>query len=173
MSDETREQQSHAPPQLAAFGTTISIVSLLQIIGIGVIGFVSWWIGGIVGLGIAIAIAGIALGSTPVITAVFAHIGLFVMQPDIGTTTAGLRLALFELGLLGLLNSEPPFAVPISLIKTVFIGGLVLLTLGIFSSTGAVETSVILCCLAVGVGYLIHRYEQVTLGLVPSEQNNR
>ena len=95
------------------------------------------------------------------------------MQPDLGTTTAGLQLALFELGLLVLLNSEPPFAVPISLIKTVFIGGLVLLTLGIFSSTGAVETSVILCCLAVGIGYLIHRYEQVTLGLVTSEQNNR
>jgi hypothetical protein len=173
MSDETTEQHSHAPPRLTVFGTTIHIVSLLQIIGIMWIGFVSWWIGGIAGLGVAIVIAGIARFSTPVITTVFAHIGLFVMQPDLGTTTGGLQLVLFELGLLVLLNSEPPFAVRISLVKTAFISGLVLLTLGIFSSSGAAETSVILCCLAVGVGYLIHRYEQVSLGLVTSEQSNR
>ena len=172
-SNETVEQQSHAPPRLTVFGTTISIVSIIKIIGIVWIGLVSWSIGGVVGIGIAITIAGIAKVATPVITAVFGHIGLFVIQPDLGITTGALQLALFELGLLVFLSSEPPLSFPMSLVKPVFIGGVVLLTVGILRSTGAVETSVILCCLAVGVGYLIHRYEQVSLGLVTSEQTNR
>ena len=171
--NEAAEQPSRTPNQYIVFGKVIHITTILRVIGVGWVGFVSWWIEGIVGLGIALILAGIAVGTTPVITTVFAHIGLFVMQPDLGTTTGGLQFALFEFGVLVFINSEPPLSFPTGLITTAFIGGVVLLTLGVFSSTGLVETSVILCCLAIGVGYLIHRYGQVSLGLITSEQNNR
>jgi hypothetical protein len=161
-------QQQNRSRKINILGRTVRLATILQAVSLLWISGVGWLIGDLVGIGISLAIVGLVVGTTPIIAVAFAHVGLLVMLPELPTTISVVQLGLFEGGLLGLLSSDPPLSITDDLILIVFVGGLVIGALSLFNIIGLLEASLILCCIVGGLGYSLHRYERVSLGIVTS-----
>lgn len=161
-------QQQNRSRKINILGRTVRLATILQAVSLLWISGVGWLIGDLVGIGISLAIVGLVVGTTPIIAVAFAHVGLLVMLPELPTTISVVQLGLFEGGLLGLLSSDPPLSITDDLILIVFVGGLVIGALSLFNIIGLLEASLILCCIVGGLGYSVHRYERVSLGIVTS-----
>ena len=169
-SDEIPDQYLQQPKKITVLGNSIRVVTILRTVSLLLIAGIGWWVGDIVGIGIGLSIAGLGFSTTPVITAAFAHTGLIVILPKLATTTAVIQLIIFEFGLIGLFSSDPPVSMTNNLLTAIFIVSFVILTLWLFNAIGVLEASIALCCVVGGVGYVLHRYERVSLGGVPSDQ---
>lgn len=163
-------QQHDRSSKITILGRTVRLATILQVVSLLWISGIGWLIGDIVGIGISLAIVGLVVGTTPIIAAAFAHVGLLVMLPELPTTLSVVHLALFEGGLLGLLSSDPPLSITDDLILIVFVGGLVTVALWLLNIIGMLKASLILCCVVGGIGYSLHRYERVSLGIVTSDR---
>lgn len=161
-------QQQNRSRKINILGRTVHLATILQAVSLLWISGVGWLIGDLVGIGISLAIVGLV--ATPIIAVAFAHVGLLVMLPELPTTISVVQLGLFEGGLLGLLSSDPPLSITDDLILIVFVGGLVIGALSLFNIIGLLEASLILCCIVGGLGYSVHRYERVSLGIVTSDR---
>jgi hypothetical protein len=169
---DSAERSGHhlnQPRTVIILGRTVRLVTILQTVSLAWILGIGWLIGELIGIAIGLAIVGLVVGTTPVIATAFAHVGLFVMLPELPTTIAIVQLGLFEVGLVGLLSSDPPASITDNLILPVVVGGLVIGGFWLFTIIGLLEASLILCCAVGGIGYSLHRYERVSLGIVTSD----
>ncbi len=147
--------------------------TLLRGLGVVWILVVSWWIGGLAGVGVGLAIALTVRVAQPVVAVAIAHAGLLILLPTLTTLSSIVGLVLFELGLLAVLLSERPFEFPTAVLTVAF--GIVLVTTvvaGLLWAGHLAATGMLLTLVAV-VAYGIHRYERVTLGLVVDEPADR
>ena len=149
----------------------LSIDTVLKIGGLCWFGGIGLLFDGLGGVTLAVVIALITASSQPLVAVGMAHAGFLLLYPDLTALTplrAG-ALLLYELGLAALLLSEPPIKSP-----TVVVTGLLtlLFTITLFAVIpmyGTVAAAMILIFIAFLLGYLIHRYERVSLGLVATD----
>lgn len=147
---------------------------ILRVIGLVWLTLVSWQFAGSVGLAVGLLLAVGATVVRPVILAALAHAGLVVLVPDITSPTSLAALGLFELGVIAILLSEPPVDRPGALLTIaigLMLGGA---TIAVQIWADLLAASIVLLVLVSVIGYGIHRYEQVALGLVdpePTETN--
>lgn len=172
---DSEERSGHHASQsrtVIILGRTVHLATILQAVSLVWISGVGWLIGDLVGIAVSLAIVGLVVVTTPVIAAAFAHVGLLVILSELSTIMAIVQLGLFEVGLIGLLSSDPPLSTTDGLILTVFVGGSVVTTLWLSNIIALIEASVILCCAVGGIAYSLHRYERVSLGIVTSDDTD-
>ena len=172
------EQPSRAPLMQVSKNYSITIgnrvlpiETVLKVGGLCWFGSIGLLFDGRGGVTLALVVAIITVSSQPLVAVGMAHAGFLLLYPDLTALTplrAG-ALLLYELGLAALLLSEPPIKSP-----TVVVTGLLtlLFTITLFAVIpmyGTVAAAMILIFIAFLLGYLIHRYERVSLGLVATD----
>jgi len=142
----------------------------LKVVGLCWFGTIGLLFNGIVGLGVAVVVA-VIVGSYPVVAVGIAHAGLLLLYPDftgIAVSTAG-ELLLYEGSLTVLLLSNPPYE-RISILFTIGFALVLGITLfAVLSLSGEFAAIIILLFIIFVVGYLLHRYERVSLGLAVTD----
>jgi len=147
---------------------------ILRAIGLVWLTLVSWQLAGSVGVAVGLLLAVGATVVSPVILAALAHAGLVVLVPDTVSLTSLVALGLFKLGVIAIVVSEPPVDRPAALLTVaigLMLGGA---TIAVQIWANQLTASLVLLTLVAVIGYGIHRYERVALGLVdpePTETN--
>jgi hypothetical protein len=147
----------------------IQPATLLLAGGLGWLVVVGWLLGGVVGGAVGVAIAGIAVVARPVVVVGIAHAGLVVVSPELTTIDSLATVGLFELGVIAVLFSDPPIEIPTALLTAGFAIVLTTITLTIWLRNGPGVAVGVLFAVVALLGYGIHRYERVSLGLVATE----
>lgn len=172
------EQPSRAPLMQVSKNYSITIGNrVLPIDTVLKLGGLCWFGGigllfdGLGGVTLAVVVALITASSQPLVAVGMAHAGFLLLFPDLTAMTplTARTLLLYELGLATLLLSEPPIESP-----TVLVTGLLtlLFTITLFAVIpmyGTVAAAMILIFIGFLLGYFIHRYERVSLGLVTTD----
>jgi hypothetical protein len=142
---------------------------ILRVVGVVWLTLVGWRLAGSVGVAVGLLLAVGATIVRPVILVALAHAGLVVLVPDSTSLTALTAIGLFELGVIAILLSDPPVDRPAASLTVAF--GLLLGGATIATQIWAelLAASLVLLVLVAVIGYGIHRYEQVALGLVDPE----
>jgi hypothetical protein len=83
---------------------------------------VGWWVDGLVGVTVGLAVAGIAVISLPVVVVAVAHAGLLLLVPELATISSLIEIGLFELGVVAVLLSERPVEIPAAVLTVAFAG---------------------------------------------------
>ena len=153
-------------------GRQIERAILLRAVGLGWLVIVGWLLDGVVGGAVGVAIAGVAVVARPVVVAGLAQAGLRVVAPELTTTDSLAAVGLFELGVIAVLLSEPPIRIPTALLTTGFAVVFATITVTIWVRTGQWAAVGVLLTVVALLGYGIHRYERVSLGLVATETDD-
>lgn len=155
--------------QLSLGERRIDLATLLRIAGVGCLLAVGWFSAGPIGLAIGGGVAAVASSSPPVVAVALAQAGLLVVVPDLAGGRSLLTLASFEGGLVAILLSERPVDRP-TVVLTVAIGAVfVVVVASAISWAGLAVASVAVVVLSAVMGYAIHRFERVSLGLASTE----
>lgn len=163
--EETTSRFGHLP----GVDQPLDAVRLGRVFGMGWLTLVGWWIAGGVGVAVGLLLAVGAVILRPVALAALAHGGLVVLVPELSGPTSLIEIGLFELGVVAVLVSEPPVD-RATTVLTIGIGlGLAGVTIAAQLWIDQLATVLVLLGLVAVVGYGIHRYEQVALGLVDPE----
>lgn len=155
--------------QLLGVDRPVKTAQVLRVIGLVWLTLVGWWLAGVVGVAVGLLLAIGAVIVRPVVLVALAHAGLVILVPDLSSLTSIIEIGLFELGVIAILVSEPPVDQP----TTVLTIGIGLALAGVIIAAdiwiSQLATILFLLVLVAVVGYGIHRYEQVALGLVDPE----
>ena len=143
--------------------TQRSILRLGAVVGFAV---VSWITAGIAGLGIAAIVGILAFRVRPIITVGFAHAGIIVLLPELADISSLVSLAVFELCLFGMLASQESMSRPTIALTAGIAVVLGMSVVAVFIWTDLFVATMFLLCFVGVLGYGIHRYERVSLGLV-------
>jgi len=127
---------------------------------------VSWLTAGLSGLAVGAVVGLVAFVVRPVITVGVAHAGLLVLIPELASVSSLLSVAAFELCLLGVLGSHATMDRPTLVLTGGFAVVLSMGVVAVFIWTDVFVTSMFLLAVVGILGYGIHRYERVSLGLV-------
>jgi len=127
---------------------------------------VSWLTAGLSGLAVGAVVGLVAFVVRPVITVGVAHAGLLVLIPELASVSSLLYVAAFELCLLGVLGSHATMDRPTFALTGGFAVVLGMGVVAVFIWTDVFVTSMFLLAVVGILGYGIHRYERVSLGLV-------
>lgn len=146
--------------------------SVLRAAGLSMLVVVAWLLDGIVGGAVGIAIAGVTIVARPIVVAGIAQAGLLMIAPELTTAESLAMVGLFELGVVAILLSEPPIELPTALLTTGFAIVFTTSILAVWVRNGQGIAIGLLLALVALLGYGIHRYERVSLGLVATETNN-
>lgn len=174
--DNHQPGRKHADTTSQSTGRTITIgdrqvdqATLVGAFGALWLVLIGWWIDGVVGVGVSLAIAGVAVVAQPVIVLAVAHAGLLLLIPELATVTSLIEISLFELGVLAVVLSERPVEIPAALLTIAFGGVFIASTITVLIWADQLAASVLIVVLGALLAYGIHRYEQVSLGLVDDE----
>ena len=133
-----------------------------------VVGFaiVSWITAGFGGLAIAAVVGILAFSVRPIITVGVAHAGLLILLPGLADISSLISLVVFELCLFGILASEESVSRPTIVLTAGIAAVLSMSVVAVFIWTDLLVATMFLLCFVGVLGYGVHRYELVSLGLV-------
>lgn len=169
-TQHTDTNATQSTDRTIALGTRrLDYATLLAVCGLAWIVLVGWWVDGITGITVGLGIAGVAIVAQPTVVVAIAHAGLLLLVPELTTLTTLIELGLFELGVLAVLFSYRPVEI-LTVVLTVGFGSVFVATLiAALIWADVVVASVLLVGGVAVLGYGIHRYERVSLGLVDDE----
>lgn len=172
-TESEEPQHNRTTPMFTVGNRAVSGDTLLKLFGVGWVVVISWLFNGFVGIGVSLIIGLVTLVSRPVVVVGIAHAGLLGLYPEVTTFQPAIELALFEIGIIAILLSDPPIA----RIDTILTVTLSLTFATIFfelaGRSGYVTAMGILLFMILLIAYIIHRYEQVALGLAATESKEK
>jgi len=159
-TDSSTSARTHIESYLS---TQNGILRLGAVVGFAI---VSWITAGIAGLGIAAVVGILAFSVRPIITVGFAHAGLVILLPELADISSLASLAVFEFCLVGILASQESVDRPTIALTAGIAVALGMSVVAVFIWTDLFVATMFLLCVVGVLGYGIHRYERVSLGLV-------
>jgi len=143
--------------------TRNGVLRLGAVVGFGI---VSWITAGFGGLAIAAVVGILAFSIRPIITVGVAHAGLLILLPELADLSSLIYLAVFELCLFGILASEETVSRPTIVLTAGIAVVLGMSVVAVFIWTDLFVATMFLLSVVGILAYGVHRYEQVSLGLV-------
>jgi len=155
---------------LSVGGRRIDLAAVLWVGGLGSLLGVGWLSAGVIGLAVGAGVAAIAYSSRPVVAVALAQAGLLVVVQEVTVGRPLAELAAFQAGLVAILLSERPVDSATVVLTVAVSAVLVAVVISAVSLGGLAAAGVAVVVLAGAMGYAVHRFERVSLGLAASTE---